>query len=145
MRMFPTKDKGNKTTAAVDLRDALRGEATKVSKMVDQVVMATVREVSERDGETTVAVLIDGFRAGNIFVGWGYPTPPEVGMRVSMVGLMGGQEWYVCGVLADQTIPEMQKEIETLQTEMNAAQLDITRLRNSLSALTRRFAALESG
>ena len=125
-RLKPMKNRGNRATAAVDFREALRTEARKMSRKVDQVVVGTVRAVR---GET-VSVLIDGFRAGNITVGWASPIPAAVGQRVTMVGLAGGQEWYVTGVLADSTIAQQKETIAQMQ--------------RSIASLSTRVAALEN-
>lgn len=88
-------DKGSVSNPGVELRDLIRKEATKQSQQMDQVVLATVTEIG--DG-TNVDVSIDGFGAGAITATWVTPVAPEVGQRVTMVGLKDGQSWYIVGV-----------------------------------------------
>ena len=142
---FATKDGGNKSTGAVDLRDLLREDMLKSLKKVDQVVMGTVRAVKGL-GESMeqVSVLMDGFKAGNINVGWAGAVPPEVGQRVTMIGLNGGQEWYVSGVLNDSTIGDITSRIEELEAAAEVHQQAISTLQESLTALTNRVIALEN-
>lgn len=134
---------GNRSTGAIDLVNAIRGVARQVSKDVDQVVLGTVRGVS--DGGKQATVLIDGFRAGNIVVGWALATRPAVGQRVTMIGPAGGQEWYVVGVLSDTKMDEIDEEVDDLKAENTRMASRITALQNSLTALARRVSALENG
>ena len=133
---FRFKNSGNRSTGAVELRNLLRDEARKVAKQVDQVVVATVRQVAE---DKRVYVLIDGFSAGNIYAaGWGLATQPAVGQRVTMVAPAGGQEWYVVGVLDDLKLTEVDEELEALRATNES-------LSASLASLALRVAALENG
>ena len=143
-KAYPTmKNRGNRPTGLVDLRNLLTREMQKVSKEVDQVVLATVKSVS--DTGKSASVLIDGFKAGNINVGWALATRPSVGQRVTMIAPAGGQEWYVVGILSDTKIEEVDTEIESLTEETERLSTEVVALRGALRALTQRVTALENG
>lgn len=133
---------GNRSTGAIDLVNVVKGMARQVAKEMDQVVLGTVRGVSEEGKQATV--LIDGFKAGNIVVGWALATRPAVGQRVAMIGPAGGQEWYVVGVLSDTKMDEIDAEVEMLKSENERQVNQITALQNSVASLSRRVTALEN-
>ncbi len=89
------KDRGSLANPAVALRDIIRGEARKISKMQDQISMGVV--TATLDG-VDVEVLMDGFGAGPVGALWCVTGEPGVGERVVLAALTGGQKWFVIAV-----------------------------------------------
>ncbi len=90
-------DRGNLANPAVALRDIIRGEARKISKMQDQISMGVV---TDRVDGIDVEVLIDGFGAGPLTALWCASGRPEVDQRVVLAALTGGQKWFVIAIAA---------------------------------------------
>ena len=78
-------------------RNSVRTEAGKVARRYDQTALGTIEVV--RDGGRTLDVAFDGFGAGTIQVGCVAHVTPRVGHRVIMLGLAGGQSWFVVGTV----------------------------------------------
>lgn len=94
-------DKGSQANPMVAFRDLVRGEAAKISKANDQVILGVVCAV--KDG-IDIEVQIDGFGSGPIDALWCVPgVQTELGMRVVMNALTGGDKWFVIAIASATT------------------------------------------
>lgn len=100
--------------ARARFRDGIRGEAAKVSQRVDQVGLGTVSTVQ---GANRVGVTFDGSRH-NVTVGWAALQKPRVNQRVVVVGLAGGQEWWVIGAVNQHPIDQLRADLEALEARV---------------------------
>ena len=110
MRMRDTGEVG----ARVNLRDAMRGQAAKVSARVDQVALGTVIEVLS---DARARVTFDGSRHAAV-VGWAYPCRAAVGQRAVLTGLAGSQEWWVVAVVNRVPIDDLAERVTDLEARV---------------------------
>ena len=96
--MSGVKDRGSLTSPGVELRDLIRGQASKSAQKFDQVALGLVTDTGD---DVTVGVAIDGFAGGEVLVTWASPVTPALDQRVVMLALAGGQKFFVVGVVGE--------------------------------------------
>ena len=112
--------------ARARFRDGIRGQARKVQQEVDQVALATV---ARSVGNGKVEVTFDDSRH-RATVGWSVPFDPEPGSRVVAVGLQGGQEWWVLGVLNHHPVTDHGDRLDQLSEFVLGLDARVTALEN---------------
>ena len=127
-----TRDKGEHG-ARVRLRNGIRQQARREDALVDQVNLGTVRAAPSL---VRVEVAFDGSR-NIVQCGWAWPERPTVGDRVVLVGLAGGQEWWVVAVVNSHPI-------NALLTRMTAAEDRSAVNLAAIQSLDARVTALEN-